>query len=65
MAHYTCPVCQEKVKKDLVAFKEHTDQHVIDVMKQKRPDWVMKDGLCPKCLDYVKTELRGSSSPDA
>lgn len=56
---YTCTVCGEKVEDNLITFKEHTDEHIIDVIKQEHPQWVEQDGICTKCLDYYRKEIKG------
>ena len=56
---YVCPVCGTSVSENLREYIEHTEKHVIDVIKLKHPEWVEKDGLCHKCLDYYKKEMKG------
>lgn len=56
---YTCSFCKEKVEGDVVALKEHTDEHVIDLIKQKHPEWVETDDVCPKCVEYYRRQIRG------
>ena len=62
MAVYTCPVCQKQIERDLVRFLSHTDEHVIEVIKQKHPEWVESDGICHRCYDYYRKQLRGTQS---
>ena len=57
MQTYTCPTCGEKLERDLLSFISHTDQHILDVLKKKNPQWVTKDGFCVKCLDHYKRAL--------
>ena len=56
---YKCNLCGEVVKDDLKEFVEHTENHIIDLIKKDHPDWVENNGLCRKCHDYYKRELRG------
>jgi len=56
---YKCNLCGEVVKDDLKEFVEHTENHIIDLIKKDHPDWVENNGLCRKCHDYHKRELRG------
>ena len=56
---YKCSVCGERVEGDLVVFTEHTENHIIDEIKLKHPDWTQDDGLCPKCADYFRAQLKG------
>ena len=60
---YICGVCGEKIKDDLVLFKNHTEKHIIDLVKKEHPNWVEKNGMCRNCLDYYKGELKGKNSP--
>ena len=62
---YTCSVCQNKVSGDLMVYKDHTDKHIVDLVKHDHPDWVENDGLCKKCFDYYQSEIRGSLFKDA
>ena len=56
---YRCSLCNENVEGDLIVFKEHTEEHIIDEIKKKHPEWVRKDGACQKCIDYFKAQLKG------
>ena len=56
---YKCSVCGQKVNGDLKVFLDHTENHIIDHIKAKHPDWVEKDGLCQRCVDYYRSELKG------
>ncbi len=47
-AAFYCPNCDEHVDQDLLVFLSHTDQHIIDALKQQFPHWVESDGACPK-----------------
>ena len=60
---YVCRVCQEKIDGDLLLYVNHTEQHIIDEIKAKHPGWVERDGLCQKCVDYYKKQLKGNESP--
>ncbi|MGE0266983.1 MAG: hypothetical protein AB7S78_00825 [Candidatus Omnitrophota bacterium] len=62
---YTCSVCNQTVSGDLVYFKEHTDRHIIDLVKHDHPDWVDTNGLCPQCVEYYRSEINGSIFKDA
>ncbi len=54
MAQYQCPLCQEKMDRDVVVFGEHIEGHIIDEVKKQHPDWVALNGACPKCVEYFK-----------
>jgi hypothetical protein len=59
MAEYVCPVCGKKTRRDLIFFLEHTQAHMIELVKQKHPEWVDRDGLCRPCVDYFQKSLKG------
>lgn len=59
---YTCPICQKTMGRDLVLFLNHTDQHIVDQILKKHPEWAKKDGLCQPCVDYYKGQIRGDGS---
>ena len=58
---YTCSLCGENVGNELLAFIDHTDQHVIDQIKAKHPEWAQDNGLCKKCEEYYRAQLKGES----
>ena len=57
---YKCSVCNAKVKGDLLVYIDHTEQHIMDEIKARHPDWVEQGGLCRKCVDYYKKQIKGS-----
>jgi hypothetical protein len=58
---YTCPVCGEKVKRDLMAFVDHTEAHIVEEIKKKHPEWVEKDGMCARCIEHYRDEMKGGA----
>ncbi len=56
---YRCTVCDKIVSDDLKKFVQHTESHIVDFIKQKHPEWAEKNGLCTKCFDYYKNQLKG------
>lgn len=56
---YVCPVCGKPVSEDLHQYVDHTEKHIIDIIKKKHPEWIEQDGLCHKCLKYYKKEMKG------
>ena len=52
---YTCPVCKHKITGDIVNFLDHTKEEMVDILKQKYPDWNEGMGLCPKCKEKFET----------
>lgn len=61
MESYTCPICHEVIERDMMILLEHTNHHIIEDIKKKHPDWVDKDGVCPKCVEYYKEAKKGKS----
>lgn len=59
MEPYVCSVCNKTLERDLVAYIQHTDRHIIDEIKKKHPDWTDKDGLCTKCFEYFRQQMAG------
>lgn len=59
---YTCSACGEKVKGDVLVYINHTEQHIIDEIKAKHPEWVEEDGICQRCVDYFKGQIKGDAS---
>ncbi len=56
---YICDVCNEKVTGDSLVFISHTERHIADIIQKQHPDWAEKNGVCPKCLEYYKRQLKG------
>lgn len=62
---YTCGVCSRQIEGDVLTLQDHTDKHIIDLVKHDHPDWVDEDGMCRQCYDYYKGEINGSIFKDA
>ena len=62
---YQCSACGQVVKGDLLVYVDHTEKHIVDLLKHDHPDWVETNGVCQKCIDYYKAELKGSVFKDA
>ena len=61
---YACPICQEEISGDIIAYTQHGDKHIVDLLKYDHPEWVEKNGLCQKCYAYYKAEIDGSVFKD-
>jgi len=48
----------------MLSYAEHGDKHVIELIKFDHPEWVEKNGLCQKCIEYYKAEIAGSVFKD-
>lgn len=62
--NYICSVCKQQIHDDLILFKDHTERHIIDLIKHDHPDWVESDGVCKKCADFYRAEITGSIFKD-
>lgn len=62
---YRCAACGEVFSHDLLVYVDHTEKHIVDLLKHDHPEWVEKDGICRQCLEYYRAELRGSIFKDA
>ncbi|HOW36400.1 MAG TPA: hypothetical protein PL155_08320 [Candidatus Omnitrophota bacterium] len=56
---YICDVCRKKISGDPLKFISHTEEHIVDIIKERHPDWVKENGICPKCLEHYKKQLKG------
>ena len=61
---YTCSVCKQKVTGDMGVYMEHTEKHVIDLIKHDHPEWIETSGICKKCVEYYRAEINGSFFKD-
>jgi len=59
---YQCSVCQQTVQDDLLVYIAHTEKHIMDEIKANHPEWAEKDGVCQKCVDYYRGQMKGNSS---
>ncbi len=62
---YVCTVCQKKIPGDMIVYLDHTEKHIIDLVKNDHPDWIEKDGICKACAEYYHSEIEGSVFKDA
>ncbi len=56
---YVCDICGEKIAGDSSQFIDHGEKHIVDFIKKKHPEWVEKNGICKKCIDYYRSQLKG------
>ena len=62
---YQCSLCKQKITGDMITYVNHTEKHIIDLVKTDHPDWIEQSGICTKCLEYYRAELKGSIFKDA
>ncbi len=58
MVDFVCPTCGKSISRDLLTVIPHTETHIVDVIKQKHPDWVEENGICKRCYEHYKAQLR-------
>ena len=58
---YKCSTCNEAIDGDLLVYIDHTEQHIMDEIQLSHPEWKKKDGICPKCIEYYKGQMKGTS----
>ncbi|MCA9407538.1 MAG: hypothetical protein KC733_02525 [Candidatus Omnitrophica bacterium] len=56
---YLCSLCGKTVQGDAVEFINHTETRIIDEIKANHPEWEEKDGVCRKCVEYFRRQLKG------
>jgi len=54
---FICPTCSKELPRELSVIIPHTEDHIVDEVKKKNPNWVEADGICKKCYEYYKNEL--------
>ena len=55
---FVCPTCDQKMPYDVKMIVPHTEEHIIEVIKKKHPNWVEENGICGKCYAYYKKQMR-------
>ena len=61
---YRCSTCGARVSADMLIYREHINNHIVDLIKSDHPDWIESDGICRKCVEYYESELKGSTFKD-
>ena len=59
---YKCDVCGKSVEGDLLVYINHTEKHIIEEIQSVHPEWIHEDGVCHKCIDYYRKQMKGDSS---
>jgi ribosomal protein L33 len=49
-----CRICGRYTDEDIVDVCQESHNYIIESIKRQHPEWVEKDGACPKCLEYYK-----------
>lgn len=56
---YVCPVCGKKLERELMSVTKHMEEHIVEAIKKKHPEWVDADGTCDRCYSYFKDQMSG------
>ncbi|MFQ5792228.1 MAG: hypothetical protein ACE5JI_17300 [Acidobacteriota bacterium] len=56
-ATYTCAVCNAEMERDLLVFLRHTDQHILEALKDHRPEWADSDADGSHVLELYRSQL--------
>jgi hypothetical protein len=54
---FICPTCGNRLPRDLDKVISHTEDHIVEAIKQEHPDWSEKDGICRRCYEYFKSQF--------
>lgn len=54
---FVCPVCNKEMPRDLSVIIPHTEEHIVEIIKAKHPDWAEGDGVCKRCYEYYKKQM--------
>lgn len=49
-----CPVCKKETNASMVDICTSAYKYIINRIKTDHPEWVEKDGACPRCIEYYK-----------
>lgn len=49
-----CPVCGKLEPTEIVDVCTSAYGYLIERIKKDHPEWIEKDGACPKCIEYYK-----------
>lgn len=49
-----CPVCKKETDANMIDICNSAYKYVMERIKARHPEWLEKDGACPKCVEYYK-----------
>ena len=58
---YYCDICNEEIEGGAAAYINHTEAHIIEAIKSENPNWVEKNGVCKKCIEYYRKQMKKDS----
>ena len=54
---FICPTCKIKMPRELQIIVPHTEEHIVEAIKETHPNWVAAEGICKKCYEYYKSQM--------
>ena len=57
---FVCPVCGKIISRELTVIISHAEEHVVEEIKKKHPEWAESGGVCKRCYEYYKDQLHRS-----
>ncbi|UCC94879.1 MAG: hypothetical protein JSW40_08725 [Candidatus Omnitrophota bacterium] len=55
---YECPICGKLLPHELIRIISHGEAHITEEIKKKHPEWVESNGVCRKCYEYYREQIR-------
>ena len=56
MPKVACSLCENQVEGRTLASPQKLENRILDIIKQDRPDWEGKRGICPSCLEQYRAK---------
>jgi uncharacterized membrane protein len=56
MAKLNCSLCESAVESRTLASPQKLENRILDLIKQDRPDWEGKRGICANCLEQYRAK---------
>jgi uncharacterized membrane protein len=56
MPKVTCSLCGAQVEGRTLASPQKLENRILDLIKQDRPEWEAKRGICPDCLEQYRAK---------
>jgi len=56
MAKVNCSLCDTQVEGRTLASPQKLENRILDLIKQDRPEWEGKRGICPNCLEQYRAK---------
>ena len=60
-----CSLCSSPVDGRHLASPQKLENRILDLIKQDRPDWEAKRGICPNCVETYRAKVGEMTMPDA